>query len=149
MAVRWKLCLRHYGGVGWSWRDMAVKVVTRWKREVEETSSEEMAQKVFAGSPQSAPKTQLACMMWWQYLLTCTSRCQYRQEVPSYLLTTPQSQSTPPLPGADGDPASRLACDTRKTSTVQSLYLNISSKLRGGIESLVIVVRWLKALRRT
>lgn len=80
-----------------------MKVVDRWKREVEENSSEEMAQKVFAGSPHSAPKTQLACMMWWQYLLEGTSGCQYRQEVPSYLLTTPQSQSTPPLAGADGD----------------------------------------------
>jgi hypothetical protein len=129
--------------------NMGEIVVTRWKRKAEKTGSKKRAQKVFAGSPQSAPKTQLTCMMWWQYLLTCTSRCQYRQEVPSYLLTTPQSQSTPPLPGADGDPASRLACDTRKTSTVQSLYLNISSKLRGGIGSLVIVVRWLKALRRT
>ena len=39
------------------------------KRKVKNTSGEKRAQKVFAGSPQSAPKTQLACRMWWQYLL--------------------------------------------------------------------------------
>ena len=49
--------------------DMAGVEVREWERKVEKASSEKRAQKVFAGSPQSAPKTQLACRMWWQYLL--------------------------------------------------------------------------------
>lgn len=44
--------------------DMAGVEVREWERKVEKASSEKRALKVFAGSPQSAPKTQLACMMW-------------------------------------------------------------------------------------
>ena len=43
--------------------DMAGFGVRGRERKVEKASSEKRAQEVFAGSPQSAPKTQLACMM--------------------------------------------------------------------------------------
>jgi hypothetical protein len=49
--------------------DMAGFGVRGRERKVEKASSEKRAQEVFAGSPQSAPETQFACMMWWQYIL--------------------------------------------------------------------------------